>query len=213
LFICLDCDASYVYSNTVKRNYHKGDYEAIRLELSNTNWEIIDNMSTNESYMFSSNKICECVEKYVPIVNPKKMKKSKWMNSDCMKSVKRKYKKWQTYAHTRNRRDFDIYCKARNDCTKTVRNAKRKFEKSIAENMTVNSKAFWGYIRDRSKSRGGISELKDSNGIIVDSVSNSGKANLLNEFFASVFVEEPTGLLPMFDTRYNDTPVSKLVEP
>lgn len=75
--------------------------------------------------------------------------------------------------------------------------------------MTVNSKAFWGYIRERTKSRSGISELKDSNGIIVD--SDSGKANLLNEFFASVFVEEPTGLLPIFDTRYNDTPVSKLV--
>lgn len=139
LFISLDCDASYDVSNTVKRNYHKGDYEAIRLELSKINWEIIDNMSTNESYTFFSDKICECVEKYVPIVNPKKMKKGKWMDSDCMKSVKRKYKKWQTYVHTRNRRDFDIFCKARNDCTKTVRNAKRKFEKSIAENMTVNS--------------------------------------------------------------------------
>lgn len=40
LFISLDCDASYDASNTVKRNYHKGDYEAIRLELSKTNWEI-----------------------------------------------------------------------------------------------------------------------------------------------------------------------------
>ena len=36
------------------------------------------------------------------------------------------------------------------------------------------------------------------------------KADLLNTFFASVFVNEPTRELPLFDTRYHGKPVTSL---
>ena len=50
--------------------------------------------------------------------------------------------------------------------------------------------------------------MKDSNGEIVS--CDSEKADLLNTFFASVFVNEPSGELPLFDIRYQGTPVTSL---
>ena len=42
-----------------------------------------------------------------------------------------------------------------------------------------------------------VADLKDLNGNLIS--DNSGKAELLNSFFASVFVEEPPGKLPVFN--------------
>ena len=53
-----------------------------------------------------------------------------------------------------------------------------------------------------------ITTLKDENGQLV--MDSKEKANLLNNFFVSVFVSEPPGPLPIFDIRYNGTPVTKL---
>ena len=50
--------------------------------------------------------------------------------------------------------------------------------------------------------------MKDSNGEIES--CDSEKADLLNTFFASVFVNEPPGELPLFDIRYQGTPVKSL---
>ena len=75
--------------------------------------------------------------------------------------------------------------------------------------MKDNPKDFWAYVRQKTKCKAGVSDLKDSVGHIVQ--ENEAKANLLNDFFASVFVDEPTGPLPVFHLRYNDDLVSKLV--
>ena len=75
--------------------------------------------------------------------------------------------------------------------------------------ITDNSKDFWAYVRQKTKPQPGVSDLKDPQGHVVQ--DNKQKADLLNDFFASVFVQEPPGPLPVFDQRYNGTTVSKLV--
>ena len=81
-----------------------------------------------------------------------------------------------------------------------TRSSRKKFEKSIKQNVKTDSKGFWGYVREKTKSRTVVSDLKYSNGELVS--SDSEKADLLNAFFASVFVNEPPGELPIFDIRY-----------
>ena len=53
-----------------------------------------------------------------------------------------------------------------------------------------------------------MSDLKDESGQEV--TDSKEKANLLNNLFASVFVNEPPSRLPIFDMPYNGTPVTKL---
>ena len=85
----------------------------------------------------------------------------------------------------------------RNQCTKITKKAKKKFEQSIIKNVKTDPKGFWGYLRDKTKSKTMVADLKDLNGNLIS--DDSGKAELLNSFFASVFVEEPPGQLPDFD--------------
>ena len=77
-------------------------------------------------------------------------------------------------------------------------------------NMKENPKDFWAYVVQKTKAKFGVSDLKDSQGLLIQ--DNEEQANLLNDFFASVFVNEPIGQLPIFDLRYNGQPVSKLMK-
>ena len=58
--------------------------------------------------------------------------------------------------------------------------------------------------QEKTKSKTTVSDLKDPNGHIIH--CDLEKADLLNTFFASVFVSEPPGKLPVFDVRYQCTP-------
>ncbi|MEW8545747.1 MAG: reverse transcriptase family protein [Candidatus Thiodiazotropha sp.] len=93
--------------------------------------------------------------------------------------------------------NYRMYRIARNNCTNITRTAKRNFEKLIVQDIKTNTKGFWSYVREQTKSRTRMADLKDNQGRIV--TDSKEKANLLNNFFASVFVQEPTGPLPIFD--------------
>ena len=97
---------------------------------------------------------------------------------------------------------------ARNHCTNVTRLAKRNFEKLIVKDIKTNTKGFWSYVREQTKTSTKMSDLKDERGQLV--MDSTEKANLLNNFFVSIFVSEPPGPLPIFDIRYNGTPVTKL---
>ena len=122
--------------------------------------------------------------------------------------IKAKHRAWNRYILTQDRTNYFKYCKERNRCTKVTRNSKKKFERSDIKNVKVDSKVFWGYVRKKTKSKTTVSDLKDPNGHIIR--CDLEKADLLNTFFASVFVSEPPGKLPVFNVRYQGTLVTSL---
>ena len=44
--------------------------------------------------------------------------------------------------------------------TKDVKNAKREYEKKLAAEIKDNPKAFWKYVRSKTKVKSGIKDLK-----------------------------------------------------
>jgi hypothetical protein len=66
-------------------------------------------------------------------------------------------------------------------------------EKDLAKSAKKNPKAIWKYIKSKSKRRSGIGELltdqKDPNSRKTD--DDKEKAEILAEFFQSVFTKEP----------------------
>ena len=79
--------------------------------------------------------------------------------------------------------------KGQNDVAKRfanyhVRQAKYKYERSIATNMTDDNKIFWKFIQSKTKSKENIPCIMDENGEVQ--MDNKIKAELLNKFFQSV---------------------------
>ena len=205
----LICNVITKDSDTEKRNFYKGNYDKIREELSSVNWETMSHMNVEESWNFFLDRLKNSVDRNVPL---KKVhagrRKQKWVYAECLQSIKLKRKQWNRYIHTKDRIDYLRYCQARNQCTKAIRMAKKNFEQNIIKNVMSDPKGFWGYVRDKTKSRTTVSDLKNVNGNIVS--DDTEKADLLNTFFASVFVNEPPDELPIFDIRYHGTPVTDL---
>ena len=88
----------------------------------------------------------------------------------------KKHRAWNKYLHTQSQRDYHEYCKVGNACTKTTRSAKNKYEKNIVMKMKENPKDFWAYVRQKTKAKSGVSDLKDSHGILIQ--ESEKKANL-----------------------------------
>ncbi len=70
------------------------------------------------------------------------------------------------------------------------RSAKRKFEKKLADGYSGNSRPFYSYIKKKTKSRPSIGPLKDKKEKVV--TEDQEMAEVLNEFFSSVFLQEKT---------------------
>ena len=70
---------------------------------------------------------------------------------------------------------------------------KKKLEKGLSENAKKTPKAIWSYIKSKSKTREGIGDLhtnpEDTNSEKTE--DNKEKANILSDYFANVFTNEP----------------------
>jgi hypothetical protein len=66
-------------------------------------------------------------------------------------------------------------------------------KKNIAKNAKKNPKAFFLYVISKCKSKDGISGLKVDQQKIT---SDESKANVLNQFFTSVFTDEDLNSIP-----------------
>ena len=88
---------------------------------------------------------------------------------------------------------YKEYCKCRNQVRRLTRKAVKNTEKEIAKNIKKNRKKFWSCDNAKTKVQSPIPELVKSNNNHGKSMTNNDKekADVLGNFFASVFVKEP----------------------
>lgn len=98
--------------------------------------------------------------------------------------------------------NYDKYKNSRNIVTSELRKAKYMYEKDLTAKIKTDNKLFWGYVRSKTKTKSAVSNLTNSLGEL--SKNDQETADILNDFFASVFELEGDGPIPDFDTRqYN----------
>ncbi len=104
------------------------------------------------------------------------------------------------------------YNRVRNQVKREMRKLRKKFELNLAKESKKNPKAIWRYINGQSKTRRGISELHtdptDENSSVTD--NDTEKANILGEFYSSVFTREPEGNVPRIPTCNVDHQMDRL---
>ena len=138
------------------------------------------------------NKFCEvlnsAVDKFVPTQKSKIRKYPQWMTRAAIRACKLKTKMWKKYQNSKLYNHYVEYIMVANKCTYECKHAKRSFETKLAKDVQTNPKAFYSYIRSKSKTKDKVGPRKDKNGQIV--IDDLGMCNILNDHFRSVFTDE-----------------------
>ena len=97
--------------------------------------------------------------------------------------------------HSGNERLWIKFRDFRKQYNKSLRNSHKDYIKTMftQENENNNKKSFFKYIKNLRKDKCGISSLKTDISIVSDP---QGKANILSNYFKSVFTLEPEGCMP-----------------
>jgi hypothetical protein len=99
---------------------------------------------------------------------------------------------------TKSSARYEEYCSIRNKVKGLVRAAKYNMEKEIASDAKGNPKRFWKYVNSKRKTKSGICELStEVNGETITARTDREKADMLADFFSSVFTHEPQGDIPL----------------
>ena len=123
---------------------------------------------TSKHYVWKSikDKILDMRRKDVPEKTTKPgstdIKRSFPMNKELQQAVAEKQNLHRRWIRRNRRGDSsgrEAYSKSRAKVKRLIRQARRRFEKNIADNAKVNPKAFWSYVRRKLKTKSGVSPL------------------------------------------------------
>ena len=118
------------------------------------------------------------------------------LNRKALSKIKRKERLWTRYLNTRDGEAYKEYCKVRNQVRTLTRKITKQFEKQIAQEVKTNPKKFWKYARSRTKMKSSLPDLFKDDDKTESTNSDKEKANVLADFFTSVFTIEGDGKMP-----------------
>ena len=122
-----------------------------------------------------------------------------WINHKTLRALKKKHNAYKRWMITKDGRDYQKYKQQRNASKARVRKSILEFEKRIAQSIKKSNKGYWKYANSKLKSKSKVPDLKLSDESHTS--NDQEKADILNEFFSSVFTHEDLNNFPKSRTR------------
>jgi len=199
-----NCYVNIKESSKIVRLYEKGNYQDFKYDLDQYDW--VETLKESEDIDTNWDKFLailrEMENKYIPTRTRKQIGRSK-NNFPVDKNTREKIRRKNILSKKAVRsKDPEVrleYNKVRNQVKNMVNKLKKKYEKGLSQKAKENPKAIWSYIKSKSKTREGIGDLHvDPEDIkSIKTEDNKEKANILSEYFSSVFTKEPEGDVPV----------------
>jgi len=159
----------------------------------------MSNLSAEDSWNVFREILEDLEYLYIPVkMLSSKRQKPIWMTNRALKAVQRRHQAYRKYRDSKH----PAYVKAVKTAKRLLKEARQKFEVKLAQNIKEDSKSFYAYARSRSKSKVNVGSLADSSNELVS--EPKVKAEILNDFFASVFTVEKETDIPLLDTFLGD---------
>lgn len=190
-------------------NYFKGDYDRCREQLSIFDWDCLSELSVNDSWLCLKEVLHTLQEDYIPIVKPRKRNFAICKTKSVKYKLKIKRRAFVDFLKNRTNENYRKYAHTRQDVKREIRRTTKDFERNLVNDFKENKKCFWKYVNKKLKRKTGIAALSTPDDVYV--YDDKSKADVLNDFFISVFVDENTTNIPVCIDRSNDRILSDLV--
>src|SRR6267154_4764765 len=109
---------------------------------------------------------------------------------------------WKRYKEEKIYNNLVKYKLALNRATSTYKTAKADFESKLAKNIKTDPKAFYNYIRSKSKTKEKVGSLKDENGSVIS--DSNGICKVFNNYFSSIFTCENVKRIPEAKSAFQE---------
>ena len=200
-----NCYLQRTNKNFEKFMYDKGNYDAIKQDLD-IDWEkeLEKRKTVSEKWKFISHTIQKSTANHIPkykINKSKHLKIKLPLDKEILGKIKKKHKTWKKYINSRDSDTYKEYCKYRNQVRKLTKLARRNQERGIAGEAKTNPKKFWNYVNRKTKTKPGIPNLSKPDNSDEVTKDDQEKADVLLNFFSSVFTEEPDNEIPEIPSR------------
>ena len=142
----------------------------------------------------------ESIDKFIPLKKKGKRSRKKHLSKEAIRKIVFKQTMWRVYRRIRKDEDYVNYKEALNLATTEIRKSKRTFEKKLAGNIKNYSNCFYAYVRSKQKVRDNVGPQENNRGNIIS--DGFQMAEVLNEYFSSVFTTEDISSLPVPFTNF-----------
>ncbi|XP_065650758.1 uncharacterized protein LOC136078870 [Hydra vulgaris] len=184
--------------------WSRADYANFSLKLSSTNLKsLFENCLANECYNLFLEVYDELATELIPSTTlPFKKKHEPWITDEVLKAIRTKQELWNKYVasgrHT-HRELKDKHKEACRNVTKTLRLAVLKYEENLANLYKNDPKKLHAHIKNKTNSKYVFNSIETIDGTISTDLQII--CPTLNNFFQSVFVNEPNGPVPELEPR------------
>ena len=182
-------------------DWNKADWGKMREELATVDWRgQMGGKSGQEAWDLLKEKIHAAVEKHVPPRRPRNQNRPAWLSQNILRAIRRKKSLW---VRAKNGEGVEEYRQEEKKVRNMIRNAKRNFEKKIADGSAKDGREkrkFFAYVKQRTKCRTAVGPLKDRSGKAVS--DNKEMATIFNNYVSSIFTHKDTENVPDPEHRH-----------
>ena len=185
----------------VKRyDWRKANYGAMADYISSVNWfELLTTHLTADTLWTAFSQVLQsAVDLFVPsryVSSCDGVRCRRWYPAALRRAINRKRCLWRRHRQSPNDADaLETYRNSEKKCAQLLREYEVKQEQKIVDSN--NTGGFYRFVNSKLSCKRGIGALKKDNGDI--GLTDVERANLLNDYFASVTVKD-NGSIPVFD--------------
>ena len=193
----------------MKPNFRKADFSRLRCEIrrlpKSGGTDAEQNWFSFKTKFMKAQSCCIPQRK----ITPNGTKQPEWFNKSIAEAISNRQKAYNISKLRPSPETKVAHIKECRNVDKLIRRAKLNEEDRVAAAAKDNPKAFFAHVNNRKPVKNTIGPLKDRTGSIIS--SDEGMANILNEYFVSVYTEEDTSEIPVVPIVYRgNNPLRKI---
>ncbi|GAB0208586.1 hypothetical protein GRJ2_003324300 [Grus japonensis] len=178
--------ARRAHSKLTTLDFRRADFGLFRDLLGRIPWDkALEGRGAQDSWLIFKGHLLQAQEQCIPTKrkSSKTTKRPPWMNKELLGKVKHKKEAFRGWKQ--GQVAWEEYRETVQAARDQVRKAKALTELKLARDVKDNKKSFFRYVSDKRRTRENVDSLQNEMGDLV--TQDMEKAEVLNDFFASVF--------------------------